>query len=151
MEARGYMDTKEISELYGRMVGACRKEESDAERGAWKEVLGNYKFSDGDAACRRWLADTTVEEWTNKPRGARLPSPAELKASIERFRNVSADYFTPCGHCESGWVRVFEGRTAGWFDGSRPNWAPDNHVDNKHGAMKPCSCRIAWIESRRSA
>jgi hypothetical protein len=79
------MDDKELRTLYGRMVESFRFDPVESELGAWKTVLGHFRASDLDAACRRWKADTDIEERTGKPRGGRLPSPAELKLSIERF------------------------------------------------------------------
>jgi hypothetical protein len=79
------MDAKALGAIYRRMVASSRLEPEDAEFGVWKEVLGGFSESDLDAACRRWKADTEVEERTGKPRGNRLPSASELKLSIQLF------------------------------------------------------------------
>lgn len=142
------MEQKQIGELYGRMVGACRKEESDTERGAWMSVLGEFTYPELDSACRRWKADTTIEEWSSRPIGARMPDASELKASILKFKDAQHGHFAPCGKCDNGWVRVFDGLTAGWYDGGKRN---RSQVDSKIGAMRECDCRVAWVQSKKSA
>jgi hypothetical protein len=100
------MDAKECASLYGRMVSSYRKEPLDSEQGAWASVLAEFSSADVDAACRRWKADTTIEEWNGKPIGARMPDAAELKLSIQRFQRKARES-TPeyCGdtECQSGW------------------------------------------------
>lgn len=90
-----------------------RKEPNDAECKAWIEVLGFYSQPELDAAWRRWLNDTSVEEFTQRPKGARMPTPAELKHSIERSKSAEdakKNPFVACGKngCVSGWVPVPE-------------------------------------------
>jgi hypothetical protein len=106
------MTDNEILELYTSSLEAHHCQPKDGELDAWKKVLQQFKRAHLDAALRRWLNDTTLEEYTGRPRGSRMPSPAELKASIESFERATQSSITgrfePCrkGGCEGGWVPV---------------------------------------------
>jgi hypothetical protein len=52
--------------------------------------------------------------------------------------------FRPCGKCEFGWIRVYEGMTVGTVLGRRP-------VDPKVGAVKRCDCFLQWAAQRKAA
>ena len=130
----------DLAELYMRALQG--KEPRDGEFDAWLNVIGGYPSPDVDAAIRRWQSDTYVEEFTGRPRGARMPTAVELKASIDSWNNASAKKFVSCGSCEGGWIRVFEGLTVGSsaFSG-RP-------IDKNHGAMRRCKCFNEYMAAR---
>lgn len=135
------MKKQELSELYARTLAAYgRKEPVRGEFDAWENVLGQYSFADLDAAIRRWQSTTEVEDFTQKPKGSRMPTPAELSLAIKTFNQANSAEFEPCGKCESGWVRVFEGKT---YRG--------NQIDPKIGALKRCQCFMDWAAMRRKS
>jgi hypothetical protein len=138
----------QLGELYARTIQTYNREPKDGEFDAWLNVLGGFTFGDVDSALRRWQADTTLEDYTNRPKGARMPSPAEVLASIQKFENANQTRFISCGKCEEGWVRVFDGHTDGW----RPGMSnPEAHkVDPKIGAVKRCECFINWARRRKA-
>lgn len=131
-----------LVEMYNRTIQTYNREPKDGEFDAWMNVIGSYKYSDVDAALRRWQHDTTLEEYTNRPRGSRMPSATELKASIEAFDRGQTRKFVPCGKdgCEDGWIRVYSGITAG-----------GNQVDPKIGAVKRCQCFRDYVSSRKAS
>jgi hypothetical protein len=138
------IEEKELFELYRETAHAYRKELDESQFKAWVEVLSKYSYTaDVDAALRRWTADTLVEDsgWI---RGARMPYPAEIKASIEDFEHKASlraeNKFVSCGKCEEGWVRVFRGKTAG-----------GNSSSPKFGAVRRCACFIEWLTPRKKA
>lgn len=134
--------------LYARTVEAYHCSPKDGELDAWLDVLGNYQEAQLDAALRRWAKETELEEYTGRPRGSRMPSPAEIRLSMDRFERTISEHFLPCKKCDFGWVRVFTGRTVGAFDadGHGPN-----PVDPKFGAVRRCECFIEWASHRKSA
>jgi hypothetical protein len=125
------MTNSQLGELYHFALQS--RQPSDGEFDAWLNVLGGYAMPDVDAAIRRWQSDTEIEEYTQKPRGARMPTATELKRSIELFDRAHSERFIPCGECEEGWIRVYAGFTSG-----------GNPVDPKIGAVRRCSCFTAW-------
>lgn len=132
----------DLVSLYSRTIQAYNRDPKDGELDAWVNVLGGFSAPDIDAALRRWQCDLTVEEFTRKPRGSRMPSAAELRLSIENFDRANAEQFIPCGRdgCEGGWVRVTSGKT---YHG--------NQVNPKLGALKRCQCFLRWVERQRVA
>lgn len=132
-----------IEELYTRTLESYSRQAKDGEFGSWENVLGSYAYRDLDAALRRWQADTEVEEYTNRPRGSRMPSVTELKASIERTERAAGTRFESCGKCEEGWVRVFTGMTIGSKD------CKPSQVDPKVGAVKRCQCFLNWAADKK--
>lgn len=129
-----------LSKLYTRTIESHHCVPKDGELDSWKSVLGEYRESQLDAALRRWDRETDIEEYTQKPKGSRMPSAAELKRSMDQFENINSDKFIPCDKCEFGWVRVFTGQTAG-----------HNRVDQKFGAVKRCECFERWAQTRKHA
>jgi hypothetical protein len=136
----------EIGQLYNRTLQAYSREPKDGEFDAWANVLGFASYADLDAALRRWANDTYIEEYTQRPRGSRMPSAAELKLSIDRFNAAHSHQFVPCNEngCEGGWIHVYEGQTIGG-EGRGPN-----RVDPKVGAVKRCACFWQWAEQKKA-
>lgn len=136
------MNKADLNNFYRRTTEAYRKEPNLGELAAWDTTLSEYSAADLDAALRRWQCDLTVEEFTRRPRGSRMPSAAELRLSIENFDRANAEQFIPCGRdgCEGGWVRVTSGKT---YHG--------NQVDPKLGALKRCQCFLRWVERQKTA
>jgi hypothetical protein len=99
-----------LRELYTRTVQAKNVPPKDAELDEWSEVLKDFNYSDVDAALRRWANDTTIEDFTQRPRGARVPKAIELKVSIMEFNNAAnrpKTKFDGCEQCErTGWIKV---------------------------------------------
>jgi hypothetical protein len=112
------------------------RKQTEGETEVWISVLSEYATADLDAALRRWHSDVTIEEFTQKPKGARMPTPAELKLSIDQFNQSAArthsGQFVACGNCQDGWVKKFVGITSG-----------GNPVNPKDGALQRCQC---WSE-----
>lgn len=108
------MTAKEVKGFYRLIASTYGVKEPNEEEGkSWVEVLAFFKVSDLDAAWRRWQNDTEIEDFTKRPRGARMPKPAELKSSIEQFRmrqNAARNHYIPCRRngCMDGFVFVVE-------------------------------------------
>lgn len=134
---------KWIRELYIKAISTYSRQPTEHECEAWQTVLGHTSYSDVDAAIRRWQADTTIDSFTNRPIGSRMPTPAELKRSIQVFDESSerrnSRKFKPCGKCEGGWIRIFNCRT----EGGQPS-------NPKLGAMRRCQCFYEWAKTKAS-
>lgn len=129
-----------LGELYNRMLQTYNRDPKDGEFDAWMNVLGGFGYPDIDAALRRWQNIGDIEDFTQKPKGARMPAAIELRNLIQDFDRSNQEKFSPCGKdgCEGGWIRVFSGRTAG-----------GNPVDPKDGAVKRCKCFYAWAATKK--
>lgn len=126
--------------LYVKTTQQYRRDPNDDEFESWIGVLSGYKFQEISQALDRWLGDTTLEEFTNRPKGARMPSPAEIKLSVQTTELIQGEKFKGCGQdgCMNGWVREFEGMTVG-----------GNKIDPKVGAARRCKCFYEWCASRK--
>lgn len=137
------MKPNQIRVLYNATAQSFHREVTPGEDEAWGQVFANYPEGDLDAAIRRWREDTRVDDFTHRPNGARMPTPAELKLSIDDFNSKQAQIATgsyvPCnqGDCKFGWIRVFEGRTS---DG--------NEVDKVVGGVHRCQCFWDYCASK---
>lgn len=134
-------------ELYFATATQYRRERTNEECDAWMRVLGDYDAREIRCAIDDWECDTTIETFTDRPRGSRMPMAAEVKSLIELRKRLKsqAERFQPCGECESGWVRVYEGLTLGSKDVKK------SPVDQKVGAVRLCQCRADWIASQKNA
>lgn len=132
----------QMSELYARTAQQYRREPSDEEFEAWQNVLDGYRFRDVSNALDRWLGETLLEEFTNRPKGARMPSPAEVKLLVQTIAAIQGDKFEACQQngCMSGWIREFEGFTT-----------HGNKVDKQTGASRRCRCFYEWVARKKSA
>lgn len=137
----------QVEEFYRKASTSRGRMPDDDQSDKWVEVLANYATPQLDAALRRWDCDTTLETWEHGeryPRGRRMPTPAELKLSIDQFeaaeRGARSGKFVSCGNCERGWVQVFEGKTVA-----------GNPVDPKVGAVKRCVCWLQYIQRVKGA
>jgi hypothetical protein len=132
----------ELSRFYQKTAQSYGRQRSDGEVEAWLDTISSYRSLDLDAALRRWHADTSIEEFTGKPRGSRMPTPAELKLSIDGFaqeeRKQITGKFQPCGNCQSGWVRIFHGTTI-----------EANPIDEKTGAVRRCECFLRYAAAKK--
>lgn len=128
-----------MRELYRTCAGRYGRQPNPEEFKAWMDVLSSYYFSDVDSAIRRWSGNTAVDMGTGRMAGARMPSPAELKASIQSFDKSHSDRFQPCDQCEEGWVRVTTGKTAG------------GTVIGNSGAVRRCECWWKWLEWKKGS
>lgn len=131
---------KHLRTLYAEVIQSYQRTPNEAEFKAWTEVLGTFTFADVEAAIRRWRNDTLVEFQTQRPRGARIPTPAELKVSIESFDKANSEHFVPCNKCEGGWIRIAEGKTDKGYA-----------VNKSVGAVKRCECFFNWARARKKA
>lgn len=133
-----FQGNSDIGPLYLRCLGAYGREPRDGEMDAWLNVLGGFGSSDIDASIRRWQADSRLDDFTHRPVGARMPTAAELKQSIEAFNKrefrLNSGRFISCGKCDDGWIRVFKGMTVG------PEPGDPQPVDPKVGAVRRCKC-----------
>lgn len=126
----------ELARVY--TMALAGREPRDGEFDAWLNVLGGYPVPDIEAAVRRWQGDTDIEEFTGRPKGSRVPTAVELKASTDAWMNAKTKKFIPCGSCDHGWVRIFSGTTVG-----------GHPVDKKVGAVKRCRCLEDYMRARR--
>lgn len=122
-----------MRELYVRTLQQYNRQPNDEEFRAWMEVLSSNSYSDVDAALRRWSGNTALDMHSGRPAGARMPSPAELKVSIQSFDRSQSDRFVSCGNCDNGWVRITYGKTV---NGSQ--------VNERRPAVKRCECWLRW-------
>jgi hypothetical protein len=140
------ISSKQLHALYKRAVAACRKEPNEEEFAAWENVLLSFQAADIEAAIRTWQNDAELEEFSGRPRGARMPMAVELKAWIQRRdRAAASTNFIPCSQCEDGWVRVFRGvtvRAEGYWGGGKP-------IDSKVGAVRRCQCWHEYIAGHK--
>lgn len=107
------MKPAETKRLYERACGAKRIVPQEDEGRAWHRVLRDFEARDVEAALDAWWADTTTGK-DGRPRGAWLPTPAELKPlaeAAERKRKVAdaepKDYVSwrcACGYGMGGFV-----------------------------------------------
>ena len=113
------MNVALVEKVYVRECQAHARKMTEGELDAWRDVLSGYSESDVDRALRRWRANTTIEEFTQRPCGSRMPTPAELKLSIARFdsekRSAASGQFVACGQngCDDGWLHRLTGVTVG--------------------------------------
>lgn len=123
----------QLGEIYARALQSYNREAKDGEFDAWLNVLGGFSYSDLDAALRRWQSDTVVEEFTQRPRGARMPTSAELRLSIQQFERTLDGKFSACGKggCMDGWVKTSSG------------------PDPKAFTVRRCACFWAWARTRK--
>jgi hypothetical protein len=144
-----------LAELYAETIKSFNRAANDPEFDAWCVVLGGFKMPDIDAALRRWRCDTRVEDFTQRPIGARMPSPAEIKLYIEIFDRSNAVKFRPCNKngCSGGFVKVYSGeleRAVKLSDGTYTyEGNGSNKVDPKVGAVRRCQCFYDWAAQRR--
>lgn len=127
-----------IGMLYGQVCEVYRRERNDATGEAWKNVLSKFPLADVRSAIREWQENTRIDQFTGKPVGASMPSPADIAVICERLarKKIAGNKFEPCGHCESGWVRI-------------TLFHPKLQKD--YEAVTACQCRKEWIESARMA
>jgi hypothetical protein len=84
----------------------------------WKSFLGTYSPK---------AIDWAFDQWNQS--GRYFPKPKEILDLISQFKVTNLVEFKSCGQCDEGWVRVFEGKTAG-----------GHTVDPKAGAVRRCEC-----------
>lgn len=126
----------ELARIY--TMALAGREPRDGEFDAWLNVLGGYPIPDLESAVLRWQADTEIEDFTGRPKGARVPTAVELKASTDAWMTAKTKKFIPCGSCDHGWVKVSSGTTVG-----------GHPVDKKIGAVKRCRCFEDYMRARR--
>lgn len=98
-----------------------KTELTEAEIEHWHRYLEPYHISAIEWAFENWRRS-----------GSFFPVYSDILDLIGAWE-PPAERKTPkyCGECESGWIRVFEGTTAG-----------GSPVDPKFGAMKRCQCLL---------
>jgi hypothetical protein len=137
------MNNSDLVKFYRSTCESYNRKQTEGEIDAWLCVLSEHTTGDLDAALRRWHSDTSIEDFTQKPKGSRMPSTAELKLSIDQFNEKTArtasGKFYSCNNCEEGWLRIFLGRTHG-----------GNTVDPKCGAVRRCQCFNDYVVARGS-
>jgi hypothetical protein len=64
--------------------------------------------------------------------------PAEILQLVDDWKNQPGNRveFVPCGQCEEGWIRVYEGKMVG----GKP-------IDPRYGALRRCDCFLRWAKS----
>lgn len=106
------MTAKEIKQFYFEVSTAYnRKDLNEFEAKSWQMVLAGYELSALEAALREWQADTVIEEFSGRARGARMPAAAEMKAVVEKLRHqhlATVGKFVACRQngCMDGWRPV---------------------------------------------
>lgn len=133
------MSHDEVLQLYTGAVDAYGIKAIEGQFEAWKGTLQQFSRGQLDAAIRRWQGDTTVDEFTGKTRGSRLPAPSDLKASILDFERTQASIasgkFRPCGKngCEGGFIPVGTSIT--------------EKIDTRRRTS--CPCRLEYIRVKK--
>lgn len=132
----------QLNNLYARATEQFRRNPSEAELDSWLSVLGNYEIGDIKNALDCWIADVTVEEFTGRTKGSRMPSPSEIKLLVRNEVRAQTSKFKACWEdgCVDGWRLTLQGVT--------PN---SNKVDSVAGAAYRCDCFHRWVSSRRAA
>jgi len=129
-----------LRELYTRTVQRYNRQPNEAEFGGWMDVLKEFDYSDVDAALRRWQNDVMIEEFTHRPIGARMPTPPEVKMSIQVFEAKNALSFTPCRTelCNDGWNYFYKGQ-----------FIKRGEIIPLLASAKRCKCHREWIEREK--
>lgn len=135
-----------VSQLYKRTCEYYQKKPEDAAATAWIDALTGFGMSEVESALNQHEADYTMDN-LGRTKGSYMPFASDLVSLIMRNRSkaVISNKFRPCGKCDSGWVRTFDGMTVGSDDGTRAE------VDKKIGAVEPCQCRIEWRNAQRKS
>ena len=75
-------------------------------------------------------------EWAfeNWQRNAKFfPKPKDILDLLSTWKVENRLEFKSCGKCEEGFIRIFEGKTAG-----------GHNINPKFGAMTRCECWLDW-------
>lgn len=94
----------------------------------WQKLLCSYPQKAIEYAFENWGRN-----------GKQFPKPANILELIGAWSISNKDEFRPCVNCDSGWVRVFDGRKA-----------KGHSVDPKIGAVVRCQCLIDWIAQKKA-
>ena len=78
------MTSAETKKIYEGVCRAKRLVPQEDEGRIWHRTLSGFDLQDVEAALDLWWADTTLDSNGN-PRGKWLPTPAELKPTVERL------------------------------------------------------------------
>lgn len=87
-----------LDDLYQATVSAYGRMPTDDQFNAWLGVLGQYTIEMVAKAILDWQGSTEEDSFTHKLRGAVMPTPADLKALVERSQRQAAqgNKFIPC-------------------------------------------------------
>jgi len=144
-----------ILELYQGVVSSYCKPFNPDQFSAWETVLAEFKPAELKLAIQGWQSSTDPD-FDGRPRGARLPTPADVRAIMIAQRKSSqapTNGFIPCAACEGGWQRVYSGQTVGWDDSTRGDIGivKRSAIDKNIGAMVRCRCFLEWKTGKQKA
>lgn len=88
----------------------------------WKQFLESYSQKAIEYAFENWQRN-----------GRFFPKPKEILELVNAFKLSNTIEFEPCKECQEGWIRIYEGKTAGGHD-----------INPKFGAMTRCQCWLDW-------
>jgi len=134
------MTEKQLYVIYKAARGGANKPENPDSSAAWKAVLLRFDRDELQAALEAWWADTAPAQGVmfDKPKGATMPTPADLKARVIAARQLIAAKrrFEPCN-------RRFtrEGKQYGCDDGRLRIRIPEGFWEL---TGEKCSCLHGW-------
>lgn len=89
---------------------------------AWQEFLKGHTSQAIEWAFENWQRNSKF-----------FPRPKDILDLLGTWKVENRLQFRSCGKCEEGWLRIFEGKTAGGHD-----------INPKFGAMTRCQCWLDW-------
>jgi hypothetical protein len=107
-----------VAELYIDLCDYYNREPNQTQEDGWVFVLRRYTRDDVETAIQSWKLRTDLDQFTKRIKGSMMPTPADLRASIEEYttaarrRELAAlGKYVPCKQdgCDDGWKRVLIG------------------------------------------
>lgn len=103
----------------------------------WSRTLQPEEFEAWEEALKGVDSGAAIWAFSESRKTARFfPKPKDILDLVCTYKARNMKKFQSCGACEEGWLRIFEGRTAG-----------GNSVDQKLGAVVRCSCFVDWARA----
>ena len=94
-----------ILDIYEKATDAYNRARNDEVARVWQGVLARWTAEEIFDALRTHQSNSTIDEYSNKPRGAFMPQPAELIYILQQKKKAAVlGSRLSCGECEDGWI-----------------------------------------------
>jgi hypothetical protein len=94
-----------IIDVYQKATVAYNREPDDEIAHVWEGVLARWTADQVLDALRTHQADATIDDFSHRPRGSFMPTPAELIAILQQKTKAAVlGSRLSCGECEDGWI-----------------------------------------------
>ena len=92
-ETGGQVTDKQLLALYRAACGGAGRKEDPNAGDAWKRALLGYPHAEAKAALEAWWLQTAPAKGSliDRPKGATMPTPADLRALIQASRAKAAE------------------------------------------------------------